>query len=160
MIIKTLGDSDVQILIDIAIDTFQPFYEGYVRDLLGETVFQHQHGHWREGYATDIPTLDDPKSGRHVAIAEIDEAIIGFVSWKIGVKPNHGEIHLLAVSEPCRREHVGRELCLYAMAEMKRSGIDVVEIGTGGDAFHLPARSLYESLGFTPIPVVAYLKKI
>lgn len=111
-------------------------------------------------YATDIPTLDDPEAGRHVAVAEIEGAIVGFVSWKNGAKSNHGEIYLLAVSESYRREYVGRKLCLHAMAEMKRSGVDVVEIDTGGDMFHAPARALYEDLGFTPIPVVAFLKKI
>jgi len=43
---------------------------------------------------------------------------------------------------------------------MKASGVGFVEIGTGDDAFHTAARTLYESLGFTKIPVAVYLKKI
>jgi hypothetical protein len=46
------------------------------------------------------------------------------------------------------------------MRSMKLSGVDVVEIGTGGDPFHTAARALYESLGFTKIPLAAYLKRI
>jgi hypothetical protein len=43
---------------------------------------------------------------------------------------------------------------------MKAAGVEVVGIGTGDDAFHAAARSLYESMGFTKIPIAGYLKKI
>ena len=36
--------------------------------------------------------------------------------------------------------------------------MEVVSLGTGGDWFHAPARGLYESLGFHPVPVVYYLR--
>jgi hypothetical protein len=39
-------------------------------------------------------------------------------------------------------------------------GVGFVESGTGGDAFHTAARTLYDSIGFTKIPVAVYLKKI
>ncbi len=55
---------------------------------------------------------------------------------------------------------MGRQLCLHAIDAMKQSGVDVVGIGTGDDAFHSAARALYESLGFTKIPIAGYLKKI
>jgi ribosomal protein S18 acetylase RimI-like enzyme len=160
MLIKPIEDSDVQNLINIAVDTFHPFYEEYVRALLGEEVFHHQHGNWRQDYQSDIPTLHSPESGRHLAAAEVNDEIVGFVAWKTNVKPNHGEIYLLAVSRSYRQQHVGRKLCLHALEEMKKTGVEVVGVGTGGDSFHAPARALYESLGFTPIPVMAYLKKI
>ena len=47
-----------------------------------------------------------------------------------------------------------------AIAEMKADGVDVVGIGTGDDAFHSAARGLYESLGFTKIPIAGYLKRV
>jgi hypothetical protein len=43
---------------------------------------------------------------------------------------------------------------------MKADGVHVVGIGTGDDAFHAAARSLYEGLGFTKIPIAGYLKRI
>jgi hypothetical protein len=40
---------------------------------------------------------------------------------------------------------------------MKGKGVEVVTIGTGGtDAFHAPARALYESLGCVPVHVAFY----
>jgi hypothetical protein len=43
---------------------------------------------------------------------------------------------------------------------MKADGVEFVSIGTVVDAFHAAARTLYESLGFTKIPVAVYLKRI
>jgi hypothetical protein len=43
---------------------------------------------------------------------------------------------------------------------MKADGVEFVSIGTVDDAFHAAARTLYESLGFTKIPVAVYLKRI
>ena len=43
---------------------------------------------------------------------------------------------------------------------MKAGGVEVVALGTGGDPFHAAARSLCETLGFTPFPGVYYFKAI
>jgi hypothetical protein len=43
---------------------------------------------------------------------------------------------------------------------MRADGVEVVEVGTGDDAFHAAAQALYESLGFIKIPTAGYLKKI
>jgi ribosomal protein S18 acetylase RimI-like enzyme len=160
MHIRPFVESDLQQLIDMTIETFRPFYEGYVHPLLGDEVFRHQHGRWQQDYRDEVPTLHDPAAGRRVAVAQIGGAVAGYVSWKTGEKPNHGQIWLLAVSPPHRRQHVGRQLCLHAIEQMKADSVEVVEIGTGDDAFHAPARALYETLGFTKIPIAGYLKEI
>ena len=87
MIIKTPQNSDIPRLIDIAVETFEPFFEGYFHALFGDEVFEHQHGDWRGDYQRDIPTLHVPAEGRHIAVAEIDGSIVGFISWKVGPKP-------------------------------------------------------------------------
>jgi hypothetical protein len=43
---------------------------------------------------------------------------------------------------------------------MRTSDVEVVQIGTGGDPFHAPARALYQRLGFTEVPVAVYLATI
>ena len=151
---------DLPSLIRLTIETFRPFYEGYVHDLMGDEIFEHQHGSWEHDYRAEVPTLHAPADGRHVAVCDADGTIVGYVSWKIGPKARHGEIYILAVAPEWRGHHVGRELCDHAIAQMKRSGVDVVGIGTGDDDFHSAARGLYESLGFTKVPIAAYLKRI
>jgi ribosomal protein S18 acetylase RimI-like enzyme len=158
--IRPFAVSDLPRLIELTIETFRPFYEGYVHSLLGDEVFQHQHGQWEQDYRDEVPTLHDPAAGRHVAVAQIGESIAGYVAWKPGEKPRSGRIDLLAVSSSHRRQHVGRQLCLHAIKEMKADAVEFVGIGTGDDAFHAAARTLYESLGFTKIPIAGYLKRI
>ena len=160
MNIRPFTDSDLTTLIDLTIETFRPFYEDYVHPLLGDAVFRHQHGQWEQDYREELPTLHDPAAGRRIAVAEVNGLIAGYVSWKTGLKPDHGEICILAVSPTYRRNQVGRGLCEYAIVEMKADGVKVVEIGTGDDAFHAAARGLYERLGFTKIPIAGYLKSV
>jgi ribosomal protein S18 acetylase RimI-like enzyme len=160
MRVRPFVDSDVQTLIELTIETFRPFYEGYVHPLLGDEIFQHQHGQWEQDYRNEVPTLHDPAAGRRVAVAQTGEAIGGYISWMRDERPRSGQIYLLAVSPSHRGRKLGRRLCLHAIQQMKAGDVEFVGIGTGDDAFHAAARALYESLGFIKIPTAGYLKKI
>jgi ribosomal protein S18 acetylase RimI-like enzyme len=160
MKIRSFQDTDLPVVIDLVIETFRPFYEGYVQSLLGDEIFRHQHGRWEQDYRDDVPTLNNPAVGRFAAVGEVSGAIAGFVSWRLTDRPAHGQIYLLAVAESYRRQTLGRQLCTYAIEHMEHDGVEVVEIGTGDDAFHAAARELYEGLGFTKIPIAGYLKRI
>jgi ribosomal protein S18 acetylase RimI-like enzyme len=160
MFITSATPSDVPRLVEIAIETFQPYFENFLHPLLGEELFEHQYGDWRFSYQEDIPTLLAPAEGRHTAVAEFDHNIAGFISWKVEGKPHHGEIYLLAVLPAYRQLDIGRQLCEHAIDAMKSESVNVVEIGTGGDPFHTPAQALYESLGFKKIPTANYLKQV
>lgn len=37
---------------ELLIQAFGPFFDGYARPLLGEPIYQHQHGHWNRTIAT------------------------------------------------------------------------------------------------------------
>jgi hypothetical protein len=41
---------------------------------------------------------------------------------------------------------------------MRDRGMDIAAVGTGGAPGHAPARAVYETLGFTALPGVRYLK--
>lgn len=72
----------------------------------------------------------------------------------------NGTITILAVAAEHRRHHVGTALCEHAFDAMRNRGAEVVEIGTGGDPFHAPARALYERLGCTQLPVAVYYRQL
>ena len=161
MHIRPLEVDDYPATLDLLVATFAPLFEDYVRPLLGAQVFDHQHGHWEQDYRDVLPTLHVPESGRHAAVAHpADGAIAGLVSWRFDDRPHHGEISLLAVSPLHGRRHIGRRLCEHAIHHLRAGGVDVVQIATGGDPFHAPARALYESLGLTRVPTAVYLGSI
>jgi ribosomal protein S18 acetylase RimI-like enzyme len=161
MRIRTFDPRDLDTLVDLTIETFRPFYEGYVLELMGSELFELHHGRWEQDYRDEVPTLHDPAASRWVAVAEVDGGVAGYVAWKVEPnRPDHGEIYLLAVAPSHRRHQIGHQLSVHAIDAMKLHGVAVVGIGTGDDAFHAAARGLYESLGFTKVPIAGYISRI
>ena len=85
---------------------------------------------------------------------------MGYVGWDITNGGTSGRLQMVAVHPDARRQGVARALCTEVIGELRRRGVVVVHIGTGGDAFHAPARALYESLGFTAYPTVDYARAL
>ncbi|MFB6858536.1 GNAT family N-acetyltransferase [Streptomyces sp. NPDC056341] len=160
MLIRDFIQHDLAPLTELTIDTFRPFYEESFRPLMGEAVFAVQHGNWRDDYRKQVAKLHAPKRHMHVAIAEAEDAIAGYVAWSVDPARKKGEVTILAVSAQHRRHHVGTALCEHAFDQMRAFGAEVVEIGTGGDQFHAPARALYEALGCTPHPLTVYFREL
>jgi ribosomal protein S18 acetylase RimI-like enzyme len=69
-----------------------------------------------------------------------------------------GVVDMIAVDPAYQRRGIARRLMERSVEHMRAQGMDVAAVGTGGDPGHGPARALYESLGYTPLPGVRYLK--
>jgi ribosomal protein S18 acetylase RimI-like enzyme len=160
MLIRPFVPRDLARLTELTIETFRPFYEDSFRPLVGDVIFANQHGNWRADYREQVAGLHDPQQHRYVAVAEIDHLIAGYVAWSADPARRNGSISHLAVAGEHRRHQVGTALCEHAFAELRARGAEVVEIGTGGDAFHAPARALYERLGCTLLPIAVYYKEL
>ena len=159
MHIRTFQPADLPALIDLAIEVFGPFYEQSFHAMVPPDIYEHQHGRWADDYRDSVPKLHDPDHGKQVAVAESDDGqLAAFIGWHIDEGRRHGQIDPLAVRQHARRNGVGRALCEHAISVMREHDVEVVSLGTGGDWFHAPARALYESLGFHPVPVVYYLR--
>ena len=159
MDIREFRDSDLPALIDLTIEAFRPLFERHLPDLLDPDVFAHDHGDWKARYRQEVPTLHDPDNDRFVTVAEENGRILGYVGWNI-TQCDSGRLEMVAVHPAARRRGVASALCRHALDRLQIRGVAVVHIGTGGDAFHGPARRLYESLGFTGYPVVDYTKAL
>jgi len=160
MRIRAFTQQDLVPLTELTIDTFRPFYEDSFRPLMGEAVFAVQHGEWRDDYRKQVAELHAPEQHSYVAIAEAEDTIAGYVAWSVAPARKKGEITILAVSAQRRRHHVGTALCEHAFEQMRGVGAEVVEIDTGGDRFHAPARALYEALGCTALPRTVYFRQL
>jgi ribosomal protein S18 acetylase RimI-like enzyme len=158
MDVRPFQPADQDRLLELTIATFGPFYEESFRGIVGDTVMANQHGEWREDYRNQWQGLHDPDNGKFVAVAEDNDEIVGFIAWTMRQPKRSGEIEMLAVGLAHRRHRVASALCAYVFDDLRRHGVEVVSLGTGGDEFHAPSRALYESLGMTPLPVVVYYK--
>ncbi len=76
----------------------------------------------------------------HVAVAEVDGDIAGYVAWNVDPARNtvKAVVTILAVAASHRRRRVGTTLCEHAFARMRALGAEAVEIGTGGDSSTRP----------------------
>jgi len=160
MHIRSYVDADLPRLIELTIDTFGPFYEESFRPLVGETIFANQHGNWRDDYRRQVADLHHPERQQYVAVAEQNGVLTGYVAWTIDPGQRKGTVELLAVAVEHRRATVATALCEHAFAAMRAQEAQYVEIGTGGDAFHAPARAFYESLGCVKLPLAVYFREL
>jgi ribosomal protein S18 acetylase RimI-like enzyme len=160
MDVRTFVPTDLPRLVELTVEVFGPYYEDHFRPLVGEVIFTNQHGDWRADYRAEVAGLHDPGEDRHVAVAERDGEIVGYVAWSVDPAKRNGIVSHVAVAAGHRRGHTGTALCEHAFAAMRRDGAEVVQIGTGGDDFHAPARALYERLGCTPVPVTVYFRQL
>jgi ribosomal protein S18 acetylase RimI-like enzyme len=160
MFIRSYVQADLVRLTELTIETFRPFYEESFRPLVGETIFANQHGNWRDDYRKQVAELHDPAQHKYVAVAEAADDVAGYVAWSIDPVRRNGSIVILAVATDHRRSNLGTALCEHSFGAMRQHGAEVVEIGTGGDDFHAPARALYESLGCMQLPVAVYYRQL
>jgi ribosomal protein S18 acetylase RimI-like enzyme len=160
MDVRPFRPADLGPLLELTINTFGPFYERSFRGIVGDTVMANQHGDWREDYRNQWQGLHDPDNGKNVLVAEDRDEIVGFVATTMLPQKRNGYIEIIAVDSAHRRHHVASALCAHVFDDLRRHGIEVVSLGTGGDEFHAPARAFYESLSMTPFPVVVYYTEL
>lgn len=67
---------------------------------------------------------------------------------------------MLAVDPDHQSEGVGGALTQFATDWLRRSGMSVALVETGGDPGHAAARHLYEHLGYTSLPVARYFRAL
>jgi GNAT superfamily N-acetyltransferase len=72
-----------------------------------------------------------------------------------------GRLRLNAVDPARAGQGIGTAMYEHAVTRMRRAGMKVAMVGTGGDASHAPARRAYEKAGFDAcIPSVWMYRKL
>ena len=80
-----------------------------------------------------------------------DRNIVGFLSVKFDYEKEVGEIGLNAVDPNYSGKGIGTEMYQFALEEMKKEGMKIATVATGGDHSHLPARKAYAKAGFNVV---------
>jgi ribosomal protein S18 acetylase RimI-like enzyme len=69
-----------------------------------------------------------------------------------------GVIDIIGVHPDHQRTGVAAALTAFALDHMRKQGMDIAVVETGGDAGHAPARATYEATGFTRLPIARYFQ--
>ena len=95
-----------------------------------------------------------------VWVPELDQKVVGFIAYTLNFKERVGEVYMLAVHPDYQNRGIGTELNTFALEKLKASGMQLAEVGTGGDPGHAAARRSYEKAGYTALPLVRYYKAL
>ncbi|WP_116653777.1 GNAT family N-acetyltransferase [Pelagibacterium sediminicola] len=114
---------------------------------------------WQARQTADVVLLlgDEPQN---FWLALQDEELVGFIGIRIHPEDRMGEIHIMAVSPAHQRQGIGKALMDFADQQIRKAGMTMVMVETGGDTGHAPARHAYESSGFERWPVARYFKRL
>jgi GNAT superfamily N-acetyltransferase len=160
-VVMRLADAeDLPQLEPIRQAAFVPIFASF-RSILGEEIYKLAQA--AEDGAQDklLASAFAPESDWQVYAAEADGAVVGFILIQLDLATQVGEIGLNAIHPEQAGQGIGTVMYSFAVAEMKKAGMQVATVGTGGDPSHAPARRAYEKAGFTvQIPSVWMCQKL
>jgi ribosomal protein S18 acetylase RimI-like enzyme len=82
-------------------------------------------------------------------------------SLAVGLNAFHegmGVIDIIGVDPEYQRRGIGSRLTEVAIDHMRREGMDIAVVESGGDPGHAPARAAYEEAGFSVLPISRYFR--
>ena len=155
--IRRFLESDLDAIVDLSLRAWAPVFAS-VRVTLGDEVFLRLHPDWQADQveAVRASCLNDE---RDVFVATADGRPVGFVTIVLDAfHERMGMVEIIGVDPDYQRQGIGDRLTEYATEHMKRRGMDICVIETGGDSGHAPARALYEAAGFTLLPIARFFR--
>jgi GNAT superfamily N-acetyltransferase len=152
--IRALSPDDIDVVVGLSVRAWQPVFDSF-RELLGQRLFERFYPDWRVDQATSVR---DAIGANTTSVAVVDGTVAGFVNVIIKPVDASGEIYMIAVDPDHQQRGIASALTNWALDEMRRHGVTLATVGTGGDPGHAPARRTYEAAGFTPWPHVTYVK--
>ena len=156
--IREYRPADEQPVVELALRAWALVFAS-VEHLLGPQIFARLHGDWRRYQAAAVrDTLAD--SATRAWVAEAHQRLAGFVTARLHEERRLGEVTMLAVDPEHQRAGIGSALTEFATGWLRGCGMQVAMVETGGDVGHATARRVYESAGYTALPIIRYFKAL
>lgn len=159
--IRRLTDADLDPVVEFALRAWAPVFES-MRGALGEAVYRHLYPDWRAMQARAVAEVC--RGATEAWVAEVDGRPVGVAAVvhhdETYDEPCSGEIEMIAVDPDHQRQGIGDRLMAHALDGMRRAGLRLAVVATGGDPGHAPARAAYEKAGFTGLPLVRYYQAL
>jgi GNAT superfamily N-acetyltransferase len=132
-----------------------------LRRVLGDAIFARLHRPDWETVQAEAVRASCTNDARVVFVAVADGRPVGFAAVALdAVHEGMGVVDVIAVDPMYQRRGIATQLMERSAEHMRARGMDIAAVETGGDEGHAPARALYDSLGYTPLPVVRYLRAL
>ena len=155
--IREFAEDDLEAVVAFSLRAWEPVFAS-VQEALGDEIVLRLHRDWRasqEETVRSICTNDE----RDVYVAVAGARPVGFVAVALNAfHERMGVIEIIGVDPDYQRRGVGVRLTEFAADRMRRCGMDIAVVETGGDPGHAPARALYGDVGFTLLPIARYFR--
>lgn len=157
--IREFTDDDLDDVVAFSLRAWEPVFDS-VRAVLGDDIFLRLHPDWRESQTASVRSICT-NDERDVFVAVIEGRPVGFVAVALDAfHERMGAIEIIGVDPDFQRRGIGAELTEFAVEQMKRRGMDIAVVETGGDPGHAPARALYVETAFTLLPIARYFRRL
>ena len=154
--IRFCTKADVEAIVELGLLAWEPVFESF-ENIMGTTVFRIIYPDWKKTQREEMERVCRETDKFDTYVAEVEGRVAGFTTLELNHEVKKGEIYFLAVHPDSQNQGVGTALNHFAIQKMKEAGMKIVEVGTGGDPSHAPARRSYEKAGFKrALPVVKY----
>lgn len=139
--------ADQPYLENIRLAAFDPVFASF-RKILGDEIYKLAQKREDEEQSDILAAMFSRDSDWVLFVAETEDTIVGFVSIQLNTETTVGEIGLNAVTPEHAGKGIGTQMYQFAIDHMKKAGMRVATVATGGDPSHEPARRAYEKAGF------------
>ncbi|MHB8995194.1 MAG: GNAT family N-acetyltransferase [Armatimonadota bacterium] len=159
-LIRPATAGDVAAAREIARLAWQPVYAEF-RRRVGDDIFQKLHADWEQNKMRQVSQAFDKHPGC-MLVTEVDGTIAAFITFfVINGAAGLGEIGNNAVHPDFQGRGLGRAQYQRVFEELRAQGCQLVQVTTGLDDAHAPARRAYEAAGFDiELPKITYMRKL
>jgi len=157
--IRLASGSDVETLVQLSLLAWPPIFDSF-QQILGPDIYALIWPDWRAGQREAVEAICQDGGRTTVLVAELEGQVVGFLAYTLDDGAKVGEVQLLAVLPEYQNRGIGTELNNIALQEMRKKGMRMAKVETGGDSSHAPARRSYEKAGYTGLPLVRYFKDL
>ena len=156
--IRPYRESDLEAIVEFSLRAWQPVFES-LRQVLGDAIFVRLHEPEWTAVQAEAVRSSCTSDELDVFVAVAEGLPVGFAAVALNAfHARMGVVDIIAVDPDYQRRGIARQLMARSAEHMRAQGMDIAAVGTGGDPGHGPARALYESLGYTALPGVRYLR--
>ncbi len=157
--IRPLGADDVEAVVQLSLAAWEPVFLSF-RQVLGPEIYSRLYPDWTKSQAEGVAAVCRDSDTFTTCIAVEDGVVMGFIAYTLDLKRRVGTVELLAVHPAHQNRGIGTELNTFALGKMAEGGMELAQVGTGGDEGHAPARRSYDKAGYRPLPLVRYYKAL
>lgn len=159
MQIQLYRPNQLDAVVNLSLRAWSPVFDS-IQAAMNPDIFRELYPNgWRASQQTAVETVCAAEDA-NVWVAVDGASVAGFVAVKVHLESSLGEIYMIAVEPDYHRRGIGAALTEFALEQIKSAGMRVAMVETGCDTGHAPARCAYEKMGFEPLPIARYFKKL